>query len=195
MVGSSQVGSSTSNSQPVVFKECLWNHEAELPSLGIPLEDLGSHSIRMGAAMFISSCCPGGPPAGALSVQGWWSMGKVKDVYIWYVQGGNMFVRRALCGLPMLSAKFSTSPAVFALTTGEEFSDGVTSSWINATGVLFLMHTTILINGNIGELSGVPCLSFGCQKSWDECHTICSSTLFRVLDIGLAWAAPHAQVL
>lgn len=180
----------------VVFKECLRNHETKLTSLGIRLEDLGSHSIRKGAATFISSC-PGGPPAGAISVRGGWSMGKVKDVYIRYEQGGDMFVGRALCGLPLLSAKFSTSPAVFDMTTGENFSDGVTSSWITyAKDVVFSMHTTTSINGNIGEHC-LASLVFHSDvvQSWDECHTIRSSTLFRVLEIGLARAVPHARVM
>ena len=60
-------------------------------------------------------------------------MGKVKDVYIRYEQGGDTFVGRALCGLPLLSAKFSSSSAVFTLTAGQNFSDVVTMEWINQT--------------------------------------------------------------
>ena len=52
----------------MILKDCLHSHLPELTSLGIQLEDLGSHSIHKGAATFVSSC-PGGPPAGAISVR------------------------------------------------------------------------------------------------------------------------------
>ena len=42
------------------------------------------HSIRKGAATYISAC-PGGTSSGSISVNGGWSMGRVKDIDVqWY---------------------------------------------------------------------------------------------------------------
>ena len=52
-----------------LLKQVLRSHEDELLDLGICWEDLGTHSIRKGAATYVSSC-PGGPSSGAISVRG-----------------------------------------------------------------------------------------------------------------------------
>ena len=48
-------------------------------------------------------------------------MGKVRDIYLQYLEAGDMFIGRCLALLPLLSAKFAVSPP--------HFSDEVPIEW------------------------------------------------------------------
>ena len=98
-------------------------------------------------------------------------MGKVKDIYIRYEQGGDMFVRRALSGLPLLLAQFSASPVVFNKSESAEV--GITTQWIlSATkAATFPMMIGTPVIGNIAEFFGCNCTSLG--NSGNRCVTIC----------------------
>ena len=78
-------------------------------------------------------------------------MGKVKDIYIRYEQGGDMFVGRALSGLPLLLTQFSASPAVFIKSESAEV--GITTQEISATkAVTFPIMIGTPVIGNIAEI-------------------------------------------
>ena len=84
--------------------------------MGMNIEDTGGvHSIRKGAATY---CCSGtvvaAPQIAAIcNHAGWWTMGKVKDVYIKYGEVGDQHVRPVVAGLPVLNAKYACSPPFF----------------------------------------------------------------------------------
>ena len=80
---------------------------------------------KKGAATYNSSC-PGGPSSGSFSEWVGWAVGRVKDIYIQYEQGGDMFVGRSLCGLPLLLlSQFSSSRSLMFLKS-ETYGSGVT---------------------------------------------------------------------
>jgi hypothetical protein len=73
------------------------------------VKDVGTHSIRKGAATYASNC-PGGPPAASMLIRAGWSMGRVRDIYLKWERGGDQFVGRCLSLLPLLKAEFGASP-------------------------------------------------------------------------------------
>ena len=63
------------------------------------------HSIRKGAATYISAC-PGGTSSGSISVNGGWSIGRVKDIDVqWYehLWGVLMWSTHVTCMILFLS--------------------------------------------------------------------------------------------
>jgi len=81
--------------------------------LGYPLQHIGSHSICKGAVLYLSSV-PGGPQAAAICIHAGWTMGKVKDRYMQYIDIGDQFVGRCLSLLPLLSFQFACLPPYFS---------------------------------------------------------------------------------
>jgi hypothetical protein len=84
--------------------------EAELSRMGFLASDFGSHSIRKGAATFVSSGSTGGPSQTCINLRVGWAMGQVQDTYLRYDHAGDMFVGRAVAALPLNSAKFAMLP-------------------------------------------------------------------------------------
>jgi len=87
--------------------------------LGYPIENIGTHSIHKGAISYLSAA-PGGPQAAAVCVHAGWMMGKVKDIYMRYIDSGDQFVGRCLVLLLLLDSKFACSPPHFPSTTTDE---------------------------------------------------------------------------
>lgn len=75
-------------------------------------EDIGTHSIRKGAASF---CCGmvGGPNAVQVYLRAGWSLGKVQDCYLFDCEGGDQLCGRAVSGLEMTGINFATLPHHF----------------------------------------------------------------------------------
>jgi hypothetical protein len=80
--------------------------------LGYKRGEIGTHSIRKGASLYLHSI-PGGPDDGSISIQAGWTQGKVKDVYIRYTPSGDQFVGRCLSLLGFLTTDFAASPPYF----------------------------------------------------------------------------------
>jgi len=102
-----------------MLNRVLAAHEAEVLALGYPLNFIGTHSIRKGAVSYLSSV-PGGPPAAAVCVRAGWTMGRVRDIYMRYVDSGDQFVGRCLALLPLLSSQFACSPPYFSRTATDD---------------------------------------------------------------------------
>jgi hypothetical protein len=75
--------------------------------------DIGSHSIRKGAASYVSSGSTMGPSAAAICIRAGWTMGSVQDRYIRYEGAGDMFVGRTVAGLPVSDVQFAILPPFF----------------------------------------------------------------------------------
>jgi hypothetical protein len=73
---------------------------------------LGTHPIRKGAVSYLASL-PGGPPAASTCIRAGWTMGRVKDIYMWYVTSGDQLVGRCLTLLSVLRTEFAVSPCHF----------------------------------------------------------------------------------
>lgn len=69
--------------------------EGAAATLGANKEDIGSHSARKGAPSHILAM-PGGPSAVATFLRAGWSLGSVKDRYIFEGDGGDAFCGRAV---------------------------------------------------------------------------------------------------
>jgi hypothetical protein len=181
-----------------LLRDCLMAHEMDLLEIGIRWQDIGTHSIRKGAATYASSS-PGGPSAASISVRAGWTMGRVRNIYIRYEAGGDMFVGRCLACLPLLLAEFSASPAHFVRTQGlaHNFVDGVSAIWIQTTKrAIYPMLVDIPLLGSILE----HCLASliynrAIVESWDAMHVVQTSTLFRVAGLGLAQASPFVKIV
>ncbi|KAL7569499.1 hypothetical protein ACA910_009731 [Epithemia clementina (nom. ined.)] len=97
------------NIQHNYFKDCLereifFEHSESLVVLAYQPGGIVTHSICKGAITIVSSL-PGDPPLTAVStIQGGWTMGNVKDIYMSHALAGDEFVGHCLCLLPLLHA-------------------------------------------------------------------------------------------
>ena len=89
----------------------------ELERRGLNFTEIGSHSIRKGAATYCSSGTTCEPPSTAVHLRAGWTLGGVQNTYLRYEQAGDMFVGRTVCGLPYTSYKFGTLPPHFVVRT------------------------------------------------------------------------------
>ena len=89
--------------------------DSNLPLLGGERKQLGTHSVRKGAASY----CAGmicGPSTVQIFLRAGWSIGNVYDRYIFAGEGGDQLTGRVLSGLPFNDTSFASLPPHF----GEE---------------------------------------------------------------------------
>ena len=93
------------------FDAFLGKH-AELfqQEFGVNVKNIGVHSIRKGAATFISSGNTCAPPQVATNIRTGWTMGAIQDTYLRYEAAGDQYVGRVASGLPLCSPKFAALP-------------------------------------------------------------------------------------
>lgn len=84
--------------------EDLQGHEAN---------DFGSHSARKGVATWVAGGCTVSPPIVALCLRAGWSLGGVKDRYLFYENAGDQYVGRCASGLRTDSTEFAMSRLYF----------------------------------------------------------------------------------
>ncbi|KAF0754916.1 hypothetical protein AaE_005148 [Aphanomyces astaci] len=75
--------------------------------------EIGTHSIRKGAATFVSSGSTGGPSLVSICLRCGWSLGSVFERYMHYERAGDQFVGRVVAGLPLNQANFAVLPPHF----------------------------------------------------------------------------------
>ncbi|MGH2639759.1 MAG: hypothetical protein ACRDF4_10870 [Rhabdochlamydiaceae bacterium] len=80
--------------------------------LGGDKKQLGTHSIRKGAASFCAGMISG-PSTVQIFLRAGWSLGNVQDRYIFAGAGGDQLTGRALSGLPFNSSSFASLPPHF----------------------------------------------------------------------------------
>ena len=96
-----------------VFHYILSKYSEVFLGIGVDPKDLGTHSIRKGAATY---CCAGvhpGPPVVSVCLRAGWSLGRVKERYLKYEIAGDELVGRVLTGIPPMSDQFGTSPIYY----------------------------------------------------------------------------------
>ena len=88
----------------------------DLNELGFEPEDLGTHSARKGVGTMVAAGCTVSPPIVSFCLRAGWSLGGVKDKYLFRANGGDQNVGRAASCLPQDQKEFAISPAYFDYT-------------------------------------------------------------------------------
>ena len=99
----------------LIFHYFLTKYRELYLSCGIDPKEIGTHSIRKGAATY---CCTGvhpGPPVVSVCLRGGWSLGRVKERYLKYEVAGDELVGRTLTGISPTSTQFGISPVFLSL--------------------------------------------------------------------------------
>jgi hypothetical protein len=99
------------------FHKTIANNVEEFARLGIQPSDLGSHSAQKGACSFASAACTISPPIASICLRACWSMGPVKERYLFYEKAGDQFLGRAVSGMNMMTTKVAVLPPYFDTTT------------------------------------------------------------------------------
>ena len=81
-----------------------------LAAHGFNPSDFGAHSLRKGAATYVTSGSTGGPSIVAVCQRAGWHMGNVLDRYLKFDGSGDAFVGRVLAGLPLNLVSFADLP-------------------------------------------------------------------------------------
>ena len=65
------------------FEFILNTNKDEIKSdFGVDVKDLGLHSLRKGAASYVSSGPTYGPPQVATNIRAGWTVGQIQDTYL-----------------------------------------------------------------------------------------------------------------
>ncbi|MGH8399103.1 MAG: hypothetical protein ACRETA_12800 [Gammaproteobacteria bacterium] len=85
---------------------------SDLPRLGGEKKQLGTHSVRKGAASYCAGLI-NGPSMVQVFLRAGWSLGNVQDRYLFAGAGGDQLTGRALSCLPFNDSSFSLLPPHF----------------------------------------------------------------------------------
>ena len=86
--------------------------EGDLSRLGGGKKQLGTHSVRKGAASYCAGMI-NGPSTVQVFLRAGWSLGNVQDRYLFAGAGGDQLTGRVLSGLPFNDSSFSSLPPHF----------------------------------------------------------------------------------
>ena len=100
-----------------MLSHLIQDHEAEVYELGVNPKMIGTHSIRKGAVTYMLSL-PGGPSILSVCIHTGWTMGTVKDVYMWYLSLGDQFIGYCWEMLPLLQMEFASPSPPFLFQHG-----------------------------------------------------------------------------
>ena len=92
----------------------------EFKLLGVDENTLGSHLCRKGAITLVSTGCTASPPMASICLRAGWSMGNMKDHYIFYKKAGDQFCGRCVTSISSLTKKFAVSPVYWDFTKSGE---------------------------------------------------------------------------
>ena len=94
-----------------ILKGFLQKHRETLEKeFGINVDNIGVHSIRKGAATYVSSGSTCAPPQVATNIRAGWTMGPIQDTYLRFESAGDQYVGRVISGLPLSSSEFAAMP-------------------------------------------------------------------------------------
>jgi hypothetical protein len=86
--------------------------ESDVQLLGAEKKQLGTHSVRKGAATYCTGMV-NGPSTIHVFLRAGWSLGNVQDRYLFAGAGGDQLTGRALSGLPFTDSSFASLPPHF----------------------------------------------------------------------------------
>ena len=70
-------------------------------------KEIGTHSMRKGAATYCASGSTECPSAASIHLRAGWTLGGVQDTYLRYEKAGDYYVGRTVCGLPVGKPEFA----------------------------------------------------------------------------------------
>lgn len=88
--------------------------KAELEHRGISSDELGTHSVRKGAATFCASGSTDCPAITAIQLRAGWRLEGVTGRYLRFAAAGDQHVGRTVAGLDPMSPDFAILPPSFA---------------------------------------------------------------------------------
>lgn len=91
----------------------------ELKNRGIKVEELGTHSVRKGAATFCASGSTDCPSITAIQLRAGWKLEGVTGRYLRFAAAGDQHVGRTVCGLNPMSPEFAILPPFFSNRTAD----------------------------------------------------------------------------
>lgn len=86
--------------------------ESDVQLLGAEKKQLGTHSVRKGAASYCTGMV-NGPSTIHVFLRAGWSLGNVQDRYLFAGAGGDQLTGRSLSGLPFTDSSFASLPPHF----------------------------------------------------------------------------------
>jgi len=99
----------------------------EFKQVGVDSGMLGSHSTRKGAITLASSGCTISPSMASICIRAGWSMGPMKEWYMYYAPADDQFVGRSVTGIPSVYSKFAASRVYWDWSEGTNRVDGTTA--------------------------------------------------------------------
>jgi hypothetical protein len=113
-----------------ILRTTLENHKQAFESIGVDIDELGTHSVRKGASTFCCSGSTAGPSIVSICLRAGWSMGNVKDRYLKHEKAGDQYCGRLATGIDSMDAEFATSPPYFEwdLHNRTEIEQAITES-------------------------------------------------------------------
>jgi integrase len=91
------------------FNQMLSQYHTEL---GVSTHEIGSHSLRKGAASFLAGLVDG-PSSISICLRAGWKLGGVQDRYFKYERAGDQFTGRVVAGLDTGAPEFAVLPPSF----------------------------------------------------------------------------------
>ena len=83
-------------------------------------KEIGSHSIRKGAAMYCCADIHPGLPIVSVCLRAGWTIGRVKERSLKYENTGDEFVGLILTVIPLTNCKFGIPPVYFSCSQTDE---------------------------------------------------------------------------
>jgi hypothetical protein len=108
--GTQQYARFSSNLKTLLSSATIQN---EASSRGLIVSDIGTHSLRKGAATYVTSGTTVGASFSSVHLRAGWSLGGVLDRYMFQSDAGDNYVGRLVCGLPPTTADFAILPPFF----------------------------------------------------------------------------------
>ena len=111
-------GTSQYNRYSSRFARLVQEMEGDLN--GYDPSDFGTHSTRKGVATWVAAGCTVAPPIVSLCLRAGWSLGGVKDKYLFHENAGDQHVGRCAAGLDSTTTEFAVSRPYFDYSDLEE---------------------------------------------------------------------------
>ncbi|KAL7524807.1 hypothetical protein ACHAXR_003117, partial [Thalassiosira sp. AJA248-18] len=98
------------------FNKLVKQMKKPLAKLGFAPGDLATHSARKGVGTMVAAGCTVSPPIVSLCIRAGWTLGGVKDKYLFRENAGDQYVGRCASCLDQNTKEFAVSPAYFDYT-------------------------------------------------------------------------------
>ena len=121
---------------------------------------IGTHSIRKGAASYVSGGTTDSPSSASVRLRAGWSLGPVQDRYIFSEKARDQYLGRLVAGLPYGTPKFSILPPHFIVDASKYVKEAFNGLTDNLMGIgthclASLVYHSEWINDNLPAMHPV----------------------------------------